>query len=79
MTTLEIAELTNLVRHIDKFLKPRIPIYNSESLDKACSKIRRRSKKQAFATRIAIHSSSIRKLLIFIISLGSNLSVIRRN
>ena len=78
MTTLEIAELTNLVRHIDKFLKPRIPIYNSESLDKACSKIRR-SKKQAFATRIAIHSSSIRKLLIFIISLGSNLSVIRRN
>ena len=78
MTTLEIAELTNLVRHIDKFLKPRIPIYNSEALDKACSKIRR-SKKQAIAKRIVIHSSSIRKLLIFIISLASNLSVILKN
>lgn len=78
MTTLEIAEFTNLVRHIDKFLKPRIPIYNSEALDKACSKIRR-SKKQTIAKRIVIHSSSIRKLLIFIISLASNLFAIRKN
>ena len=41
MDTLEKAELNASIRHIAKFLKSGIPIYNSEVLDTAGRKTRR--------------------------------------
>ena len=40
MDTLEKAELTASIRHIERFLKSRIPIYNSEAPDTAGRKTR---------------------------------------
>ena len=42
MDSLEKAELTASIRHIAKFLKSGIPIYNSEVPDMAGRKTRRR-------------------------------------
>ena len=36
MNNLEKAQLTASARHIERFSKPGIPIYNSELLDTTC-------------------------------------------
>ena len=57
MDSLEKAELTASIRHIAKFLKSGIPIYNSEVPDMAGRKTRRR-RTQAIAKRYAFHANA---------------------
>ena len=65
MDSLEKAELTVWIHHITRFLKSGILIYNSEVLDMAGRKTRRRRRMQAipkcyafFANRIVALSSN---------------------
>ena len=58
MDTLEKAELTVLIRHIARLVKSGIPIYNSEVLDTADRKVRRR-RTRAVAKRFAFHTNAI--------------------
>ena len=58
MDTLEKAELTVLIRHIVRLVKSGIPIYNSEVLDTADRKARRR-RTRAVAKRFAFHTNAI--------------------
>ena len=57
MGTLEKAELTASIRHIVRFLKSGIPIYNSEVPDATGRKTRRRRRIQAIAKRFAFHTN----------------------
>ena len=50
MNSLEKAELTASVRHIERFSKPGILTYNSEAPDTACRKTRRRSRRRRTKT-----------------------------
>ena len=53
------AELTASARHIERFSKSGIPIYNSKVLDTASKKTRSRKKRrrrQAIAMRYAFHA-----------------------
>ena len=59
MDTLEKAELTALIRHIAIYFKSGIPLYNSEVLDTAGRKTRRRRRTQAIAKRYAFHTNAI--------------------
>ena len=56
MDVFEKAELTALTRHIARFLKSGIPIYNSEVPDTAGREARRRT--QAIAKRFAFHANA---------------------
>ena len=58
MDTLEKAELTASIRHIARFLKSEIQIYNSEVPDTADRKTRGR-KTQEIAKRFAFHRNEI--------------------
>ena len=58
MDTLEKAELTASIRHIARFVKSGIPIYNSEVPDTADRKTRRR-RTRAVAKRFAFHTNAI--------------------
>ena len=58
MDTLEKVELTVLIRHIARLVKSGIPIYNSEVLDTADRKARRR-RTWAVAKRFAFHTNAI--------------------
>ena len=55
MNTLERAELNTSICHIERFLRSGIPIYNSEDLDTAGKKMRRRT--QAIAKHHAFHTN----------------------
>ena len=54
MDTLEKAKLTASIRHIARFLKSGIPIYNSEVPDTSDTNTRTR-RTQAIAKRCAFH------------------------
>ena len=58
MSNSEKAELTVSVRHIERFSKLGIPIYNSEVPDTVARKTRRR-RTQAIAKRYAFHANTI--------------------
>ena len=61
MNTLEKAKLTASIRHIARFLKSGILIYNSEVSDTANSKTRKRGRRtEAIARRFAFHANPIR-------------------
>ena len=62
MDTLEKAEHIASFRHIARFLKSGIPIYNSEVPDKADRKTRRR-RTQAIAKCYAFHANTMRRNL----------------
>ena len=58
---LENAELTTLIRHVSRFLKSGIPIYNSEVLDTVGRKTRRRRRRtQVIAKCFAFHANTKR-------------------
>ena len=59
MDTLKKAELTASIRHIARFSKSRIPLYNSEIPDTAGRKTRRRRRTQAIAKRSAFYANAI--------------------
>ena len=61
MDTLKKSELTASILHIPKYLKSGISIYNSEILDTACRKTRRR--KQRISKCYAFHANA--KTLLF--------------
>ena len=56
MDTLEKAELTTSIRHIEIFLKSGIPVYNSGVPDTAGGKMRRRL---IIAKRYPFHTNAI--------------------
>ena len=56
MKTLEKAELTPTVDHIDRFLKSGIPTYNTEVLDTTCRKTTTK-RAQAIAKHYAFHAN----------------------
>ena len=58
MDTLEKAEHTASIRHIARFLKSGIPIYNSEVPDTLGRK-KRRTKTQEIAKPFAFHANTI--------------------
>ena len=58
MNTLEKAELTDSVWHIERFLKSGIPICNSDLLGTADRKTRRRIRVQAIAKRFAFYTKA---------------------
>ena len=58
METLEKAKVTSSIRHIGRFLKSGIPIYNSEVPDTVDSTTRRR-RTPAVAKRFAFHTNAI--------------------
>ena len=58
MNTFEKAELTDLVCHIERFLKSGIPICNSDLSDTAGRKTRRRRRAQAIAKHFAFYTKS---------------------
>ena len=60
MNTLENTELTTAIRHIGRFLKSGILIYNSEVPDTAGRKTRRRRRTQAIEKRFAFHANAIK-------------------
>ena len=55
MDTLEKSEFTASIRHKTRFLKSKIPIYNSEARNTTSRKTRRRRRTQAIAYRFAFH------------------------
>ena len=57
MDNLETAELTASICHIGRFLKPGIPIYNSDISDTADGKTTRR-RTQTTAKRFAFHANA---------------------
>ena len=59
MDTLGKSEFTASIRHIGRFLKSRISIYNSEVLVTAGRKTRRRRRTQAIAKRYAFHGNAM--------------------
>ena len=60
MNTSEKAELSASIRHIERFSKSGIPIYNSEVPDMAGRKTTiRRKRTQAIAKRYAFHVNAI--------------------
>ena len=61
---METAELTASIRRIVRFLKSRICTYNSEILDTADRKTRRRRKTQAIAKCSAFHANAKIYLMI---------------
>ena len=61
MNTLEKVEVTASIRHIARFLKSGIPIYNAEVTDTAGRKTRRRAK--AIAKRFAFHAKAIEHVI----------------
>ena len=61
MNTLEKAELTTSIRHIERFLKSGISIYNSEVPDAAVRKTRRRRRSKT-SSRQTLCVSRKRKL-----------------
>ena len=65
MDTLEKAELTALIRHIGRFLKSGIPLFNIEVPDTAGRKTRkrrsRRRRAQSIAKCYAFHANAIRE------------------
>ena len=65
MDTLGKAELTAWIRHIARFLTSGIPNYNSEVLDTAYRKTRRRKQRriQAIAKRFAFHTNAITSII----------------
>ena len=68
MDTLEKPELTTSIRHIARFLKSEIPIYNMEVPITASRKTRtRRGRTGAIAKRYGFHANavSIGNLLTF--------------
>ena len=73
--TLEKVELTASIRHIARFLKSGIPIYNSEVPDTLGRKIRRRKRTQAIAKRFAFYANAIISLF-FVTHSGFNLPAI---
>ena len=58
MDILEKAEFSASIRHIARFLKSGIPIYNSEVPDMAGIKTRRRRRTQAIAERFAFYANA---------------------
>ena len=64
MNVFEKAEITASVRHIERFPKSRIPIYNSEvpSTTGRKAKRRRKIRAQAIAKRYAFHANAITNL-----------------
>ena len=62
INNLEKAELITLVRHIQRFSKSRIPIYNSEVPDTAGRKTRRGRRTQAIAKRFAFYANTISEI-----------------
>ena len=60
MDTLKKAELTALMCYIERCLKSRIPIYNSEVPDTAGKKTTRR-RTQAIGKRFAFHANTKRR------------------
>ena len=58
MNTLGKAECTASVRHIERFSKSGIPIYNSEVPGTAGRKTKRRRRIQAIAKRYAFHANA---------------------
>ena len=64
MNTLKEAKLTASARHIERFSKSGVPISNSEVLDTAGRKTRRRRrrKRQAITPRHAFHANTITTL-----------------
>ena len=65
MDSLEKAELATLIHHIGRFLKSRIPIYNSKVPNMAGRKTRRRRKRrtQAVAKSYMFHTNTIKKII----------------
>ena len=60
--TLEKAEVTTSIRHIGRFLKSVIRIYNSEVPDTASRKTkRRRRRRQTIAKCYSFHANEIKK------------------
>ena len=60
MNTLEKVELTASVRHIKRFSKSIIPIYNSEVPDAVGRKTRKRRRRaQVVAKRFCFHANVI--------------------
>ena len=59
MDTLEKVKLTASIRHIGRFLKSRIPTYNSEVPDTAGRKKTTRRRRQTIAKRIALPTKAI--------------------
>ena len=61
MNTLEKAELTTSIRHIARFVKSRMPIYNFNLPGTAGRKARRRGRKaQAMAKRYPFHANAVK-------------------
>ena len=80
MIRLEKAELTASVRHIKRFSKSEIPIYNSEvpDTDNRKRNKRRRRRTETIAKRYLFHANAINKsvFLVFISFINSCVSFI---
>ena len=78
MIRLEKAELTASVRHIKRFSKSEIPIYNSEvpDTDNRKRNKRRRRRTETIAKRYLFHANAINKsvFLVFISFINSCVS-----
>ena len=59
LNNLEKAEITASTRHIARFLKSGIPIYNSEVPDTTGRKTRRRRRTQTIAKCFVFHANTI--------------------
>ena len=59
MDTSEKAKLTVSIRHIERFSKSEIPLYNFKDLDTAGRKTRSRRRAQAIAKRRTFHANAI--------------------
>ena len=69
MNTLENAELTDLERHVERFPKSGIPIYNSEVTGTAGKKMRRRrrSRTNALSKGYGFHANAMKRFFFCVI------------
>ena len=74
MDTLENPALITTIRHIARFLKSEIPIYNSEVPNKDGRKTRRRRRTQAIAKRFAFHANPKIQIVWFFLNLSQRKS-----
>lgn len=58
MITLKKAEFTASIRHVERFLKAGVPIYNSDVPDTTGRKTRRRKRTQEISKRYAIQANA---------------------